>query len=595
MAYQIPITIKAAIDKIRKRDYVLPSIQREFVWDTNQIETLFDSLMRDYPISTFLFWKVDKERIKDFQFYEFLKNYHEKECRHNRKADLGNEKDVIALLDGQQRMTSLYVALTGTFAKKAPYYSWDSEHGFPTKKMYLNLLKPSESIESEYDFRFLTEEEAISKEGYYWFECGKILDFQGFNSGIEFLTEEELLDSYKYGKESTKFASRTLTEFYNVVHQKGTISYYLEESVELDKVLQIFIRINSGGTKLSYSDLLLSIATAQWKEKDAREVIHEFVDKINRIGTGFTFSKDIVLKSCLVLSDFDVKFMVDNFTKENMAVIERDWEKISGAVRTAIDLIAKFGYNRDNLRATNAIIPIAYFILKNKFESSILHSADRKSDRMAIKEWLARSLLKGTFGGQPDSIYPKMRDLVNENLGKFPLSEIIDHYKGRRKSISFSNDDIDGLLDHQYGHIQTFSTLSLLYPGLNHNFKYHQDHIHPKSFFKKSTLKKLDFDEDQIDAFTKRFNSLANLQLMQETQNIEKSDKPFSEWLIETYPNETDRASYLKQNHINSGVSMDFLDFIDFFDQRKAELKRKFIELLNATSNEIEGSSESAS
>ena len=140
MAYQTPLTIVSVIKNIQKRHYVLPSIQREFVWDTAQIETLFDSLMRDYPISTFLFWKVKKNKIKDFQFYEFLKNYHEKDCRHNRKADLSNEEDIIAVLDGQQRMTSMYVALTGTYAKKMPYYRWDSPHAFPPKKLYLNLL-----------------------------------------------------------------------------------------------------------------------------------------------------------------------------------------------------------------------------------------------------------------------------------------------------------------------------------------------------------------------------------------------------------------------------------------------------------------------
>ncbi|MDO7576274.1 MAG: DUF262 domain-containing protein, partial [Flavobacteriaceae bacterium] len=76
MAYETPITIKKAIENIKKKNYVLPSIQREFVWDTEQIEKLFDSLMRDYPISTFLFWRVEKTKVKDFQFYEFLKNYH---------------------------------------------------------------------------------------------------------------------------------------------------------------------------------------------------------------------------------------------------------------------------------------------------------------------------------------------------------------------------------------------------------------------------------------------------------------------------------------------------------------------------------------
>ena len=145
MAYEAPITIKKAIDNIRKKQYVLPSIQREFVWDTLQIERLFDSLMRDYPISTFLFWKVDKHKIKDFQFYEFLKHYHEKNSRHNNKADISQEEDVIAVLDGQQRMTSIYIALTGSHAKKMPYYSWSSDKAFPKKHLFLNLLSQLQS------------------------------------------------------------------------------------------------------------------------------------------------------------------------------------------------------------------------------------------------------------------------------------------------------------------------------------------------------------------------------------------------------------------------------------------------------------------
>ena len=91
MAYETPITIKKAVDNIKRKKYLLPSIQRECVWDSWQIERLFDSLMRDYPISTFLFWKVSKERTKDFQFYEFIRKYHEKKKRHNEKADLLGE------------------------------------------------------------------------------------------------------------------------------------------------------------------------------------------------------------------------------------------------------------------------------------------------------------------------------------------------------------------------------------------------------------------------------------------------------------------------------------------------------------------------
>ena len=60
-------------------------------------------------------------------------------------------------------------------------------------------------------------------------------------------------------------ANRTLSKLHSVIHVNKTISYYLEKSTELDKVLNIFIRVNSGGTTLSYSDLLLSFATASGK------------------------------------------------------------------------------------------------------------------------------------------------------------------------------------------------------------------------------------------------------------------------------------------------------------------------------------------
>jgi uncharacterized protein with ParB-like and HNH nuclease domain len=598
MAYETPITIKKAIENIRRKQYVLPSIQREFVWDTEQIEKLFDSLMRDYPISTFLFWKVEKKRIKDFQFYEFLKHYHEKDARHNKKADLEDD-DVIAILDGQQRMTSLFIALTGTYAKKMPYFRWDSPHAFPKKKMYLNLLAPSSDMELEYDFRFLTPEEALVKKhveiiddeeiekDFFWFEIGKILEQSEPGAINMFLMENDLMNTAIYSRVQSAFAINTLTKFQNIIHQKGIISYFLEESEELDKVLQIFIRINSGGTKLSYSDLLLSIATAQWKEKDAREVIHDFVDEINAIGEGFNFNKDFVLKSCLVLADFsDIRFQVDNFTKENMSIIEANWDSGSSAVKKAIELVAKFGYSRDNLIASNSIIPIAYFIYKNNYDQTILHTFSRETDRKAIKEWLARVLLKGTFGGTPDAIYPVMRNYVNDNIGKFPLEEIIEYYRGKRKSISFSEDDIENILEMEYGAARTYCALTLLYPSLNYNFKYHQDHIQPKSFFNKRKLNALGIEDDeQKNEFIYRFNKLSNLQLLQSNTNIEKSDKPFNEWLNATYSNINDRNTFLIQNHINSDTSIEFNDFVDFYELRRERLKTELKNILNVRNN----------
>ena len=79
MAFQTPITIHRAVEHVRRKEYVLPAIQRELVWNTDQITRLFDSLMRDYPINSFLFWKVDRDSFREYKFYAFLDDYHERD------------------------------------------------------------------------------------------------------------------------------------------------------------------------------------------------------------------------------------------------------------------------------------------------------------------------------------------------------------------------------------------------------------------------------------------------------------------------------------------------------------------------------------
>ena len=181
-----------------------------------------------------------------------------------------------------------------------------------------------------------------------------------------------------------------------------------------------------------------------------------------------------------------------------------------------------------------------------------------------------------------------MRTLITDNLGRFPLPEIISHYRGKRKSISFSEDDIEIILDIEYGQKRAYSALTLLYSSLNYSFRYHQDHIHPKSFFNKRKLGTLGITDEKIkDAYLSRFNSLANLQLLEATENIEKKDKFFETWLNEKYNNNADKMNYLSLNHIANDISLDFADFIAFYDARRATLKSKLMQMLNVKAGEV--------
>ncbi len=586
MAYEKPITVKEAINSIQNQEYILPAIQREFVWNTKQIELLFDSILRDYPISTFLFWKVKAENIKRFKFYRFLPNYHQRDKKHNEPAELSGDKDRFAILDGQQRLTSLYLGLMGSYAFKLSRYDWKSDHAFPPRLLYINLLAPSKDSDLLYDLKFLSSDEFKNSKNqkysktYHWFRVGDILRFEDFQDIFKYITKHSLLDTSKYSVDQTKFVSDTLSKLFNCFNQKELINFYLEKSVELDKVLHIFIRVNSGGTKLSYSDLLLSIATAQWEEKAAREIIHRFVDQINTIGDGFEVKKDLVLKSCLVLSDIkDIKFKVDNFSMENMSLIESEWDEIAKSLNVAIQLISSFGFSDKTLTAYNAIIPIAYFLKKNKIGEEILQSTHHLENRKLIKEWLIRALLKKVFGGVPDNLYPTYRNIISENLGVFPLQKLIDRYKGTNRSLSFDRETIDNLLNTNYGSAFSFMILSLIYP-LNHNYKFHQDHIHPKKYFTNKELIKMGIEDDTIrNKYLQTFNTISNIQLIQETQNLEKSAKIFLEWLEEKYSG-NELINYKNLHFIPNDNDLTMSNFLDFAKKRRAILKSKLMDFL---------------
>ena len=339
MGFEKPITIEKVIRGIQENVYVLPSIQREFIWDNEQIENLFDSLMRGYPIGSFLFWSIEPNHLKDFQFYRFMDHYHERDYRHNEPIELIGNNTVIAVLDGQQRLTALNIGLKGWYASKIPYYRWNSEKAFPHKRLYLNLLTPPEENGNAFEFRMLQEKDAINIEGKkYWFLVEDIFQFNEIEDALYYCIEKGLTE----GKRT--FPSTALMELYRVIKEKPIINFFLEESQDLDKVLNIFIRVNSGGTILSYSDMLLSIATAAWKKLDARKVIYDLVESLNDIGEKFAFDKDFVLKSSLVISDIPtIEFRVSSFTRENMEKIEQNWDSIATSLFITVELISSWG------------------------------------------------------------------------------------------------------------------------------------------------------------------------------------------------------------------------------------------------------------
>ena len=369
MSFQTPITIASALDKIDKNQYLLPAIQREFEWEHTRIEWLFDSIMRGYPISSFLFWNVSENTAKNYKFYKFINSYREFYKTHNEEFSTNGINSFQAILDGQQRLTSLYIGLKGSYAYKEYRKKWENtEYSIPTRHLYLNVTQPLTDDEEGriYNFSFLKQDdtnlsELFDYQNNYWFKVSKILNYNSASDLDDFIDN---IDETIKEREKVKFAKKSIRQLRKSILEDKLINYFLEEEQSLDKALNIFIRINSGAKPLSFSDLLMSIAVANWEVKDARKEIHQLVDNIRE--KGFNISKDLILKTYLYLYSRDIKFRVTNFSKQNAQKFEAEWEQIRNTILETFNLLKTFGFNEVTLTSKNAVLPIIYYLFHSK-------------------------------------------------------------------------------------------------------------------------------------------------------------------------------------------------------------------------------------
>lgn len=538
------------------------------MWDINQIKRLFDSLMADFPIGSFLFWKLKEEKKEEWSVYEFIRDY-DKEHPHNRRANMaGIRRDITLVLDGQQRISSLFIGLGGSYRRF--YYRRRKE------RLYLNLLKrpgvdEDNPEELTYGFAFRESDES-EDELQLWYPVGRILDFDDAEDAKADIRSRlnRLLD------EQRDMANKLIGRLHNRVHTRQVGSYYEEKSQDYEKVLQIFIRTNSGGTKLGYSDLLLATATASWHDSDldAREEIHNFTDRLNEIG-GYRFGKDFVLKACLYLSKksereyLPIQYKVKNFTQANLNIIRNNWDDIKSALCTTVKLIDRFGFKQRDIVAQRAILPIAFFI-RSRGNPSFWESSHRDDvdQQIAIRRWFIFSTLKHGFGESSDTILNGLREILirPDSSHCFPSSEL---YRVLKIEPQLSSDEIAGILKFKYQGQYTNLVLSLLYPDKCwRNATFHQDHIFPKSMFTRSALGSRDYDDATVEGYLAKSDTIANLQLLTRSENLSKSNTEFDEWI-------QSRDEEFRNCHLIPPLSDYSLDNFGQFVEERSKLIRK--------------------
>lgn len=395
-----------------------------------------------------------------------------------------------------------------------------------------------------YQFEFHAKKPE-NDEKHWWFKVGDILELK---SVVNYTREHELGDK----------ESELLETLNKAFHDKQLISYFEETEKNLNKVLNIFIRVNSGGVKLSYSDLLMSILTASFSS-DIREKMHELVDTLKDKGFP-NVGKDQVLKTCLLLIGKDTTFELKNFNKKNIKEIEENWEKITESIYNAAKLLETFGY-ASYLGSAYILSSLAYFYFLNP-------KMDKNDEEQALK-FVRNAQITSYFTPSTDTKLSAIAHSIKEAR----TFEAFNHNLAKHQTspLKITNDAIEEMMCSS-SHAQVFPILQILYPNLNYKTTtFHIDHIYPKSKFNEKNKK---LNKDFCG------NYLFNLQLLEGTENQAKKDKDPESWLKEEYKDERAIEEYKKRNYIDPKLKLEWENIKEFREKREEAIITKLKEVL---------------
>lgn len=550
-------TIRKFVTYINNTNYLggfwLPNIQRHFVWSEEQIERLYDSILREYPIGGFLIWKTQS----DIKHRKFIENWKDS----TRIMDFyvpENGHPKMLVLDGQQRMQSLLIGLSGSYNGK---------------ELYMNILsgdlKSPEDM--RYDFSFMDRNAKFP-----WIKFKNLVFTDKKNKDIK----KDLIQSsgITISEEQDDRIEDNIELIRNVFCTQENIVYQVIDSIDRpetysdDDIVEIFIRANSGGTTLNKSDLMFSLLINSWEEAD--ENMYDLLDLLNR--TGYKFTRDFIIKTCLVLLNQGARYNVDKLRNETVreGILNR-WDDITKAIKTVKDFVygSTFLKTDKTMPSYLSLIPLIYFTF---------HYPEKWSNGLKeYNKYLIRTSLTGSFGGTPDNLLDKIVKQINDDKD-FVLDNIFSAIREVNRSLEVSKETILGL---NYWRKELHLFFNLWYgfnyqPSLSNNYPA-VDHIFPQSVLKRIKLPNPETGKHNIMKYKwQERDQIGNLMLLTSEENGAggKTDIIPEIWF------ESKSDEYLNLHLIPKEKELWKIEnFEKFIEARKALILQKFDYLIKKT------------
>ena len=554
------VTIYEAMQNIKSGKYVMPAFQRQYVWSMEQVEKLWDSILLDYPIATFLFWHVDDDNVTwDTYFCTFLSKV---TFDSRKQADSTNYEltsiDVkitdTAILDGQQRLTSLFLSLFGDAYIRQKHARRNGGGGLVTK-LLIELNKNKLDVDEEeynskkYDIKF---SEKVGRLSPTQFEVRNILQkkFQEEDSRKKAI--EEAITNVP--TDSKDYARGILEKLYNKIFVEKLIRYTEIHDMKQDDALEMFVRFNSGGKALRKSEITMSILEAYWPSAKT-----EFGKVLADSYSGF--GSDFIIRSALMLYGDVVK---SNISKQIAEELKNNWSEFKKALRNLEGVLKSINVEVSRFSSSwNVLLPILYFIYWNTNYSNNING---------IRSYLLRAILFTYFQSGTTGKLQQMKSYINDYDYEITV-DMLDQIADLRVTDGKIEDIVNS---EKGGRVAGEALYYLSLDWTNRNFKYEQDHLHPYDRFDGS--KPLTVSMDDWRRWRGNRNRLPNLQLLEGRSNGSKNDMRLLDYYNDM--NDEQKATFRKQAIIPDGVSLELDHFEEFYEKRKDILVQRIRELL---------------
>ena len=543
------ITIYEALENIKNGKYVMPAFQRQYVWSMEQIEKLWDSILLNYPIATFLFWHVNDDNVSwDTYFCNFMSEvtFDSKKQADSVNYELSNidvKLTDTAVLDGQQRLTSLFLSLLGRAFIRQKHARKNVSGGTITK-LLIELNRNKLTVDEEeynskkFDIKFT---EKVGKLSPTQFEIKDILREEFQNESTREQAIENTISNVP--ADSKDYARYILNKLFEKIFVERLVRYTEIQDMKQDDALEMFVRFNSGGKALRKHEITMSILEAYWPNAKT-EFGKLLVDAYEGFGSDFIIRAALMLYGDVVKSNINKQIAED--LKNNWQDFKKTLKNLEAVLKDLKIEVSRFS------SSWNVLLPIIYFMYYNP--DYINHSE-------GIRAYLVRAVLFTYFQSGTTSKLQQMKSYINDNEYEISV-DMLEQINDLR----VTDGKIDDIVNSEKGSRVAGEALYFLGTDwINRKFKYEQDHLHPYDRFDSS--KPITVSMEDWRKWRGNRNRLPNLQLLEGRSNGSKNAMRLVDYYNDM--NDEQKALFHKQALIPENVSLELETFEEFYKERK--------------------------